>query len=191
LNRNTLLGLGAGLVAGLAVGYYFGFSKGSEEAPVTVASAPAGAAPAVPPTSAFEVQQRIAMGQQMVARDPKNVQAWIGLGNDYFDSHQREKAIEAYGKALALAPNNPDVLTDQGVMYRETGAFDKAIANFEKANQLDPRHMQSLYNLGVVYAHDLKDASKAIKAWSQIIEANPTSPLAAQARQSIDEIKKR
>ena len=123
------------------------------------------------------------------ATDPVNAKAWIALGNRYFDLHQRQKAIEAYGKALQLDPNNPDVLTDQGVMYREIGAFDRAIANFEKANTIDPRHLTSLLDLGVLYAQDLKDEDKAIKTWTRLIRLAPTSIQAARAQAYIEQLK--
>ena len=129
--------------------------------------------------------------EQIVRQDPKNVGAWIQLGNDYFDTQQRQRAIDAYARALELQPNNPDVITDQGVMYRELGAHDKAIANFKKANELDPKHIQSLYNLGVVYAHDLKDADKAAQAWRRVIDVAPGSPQAAQALQGLAELQQR
>jgi cytochrome c-type biogenesis protein CcmH/NrfG len=144
--------------------------------------------PPVPPPGVGDVQRRIAGEEQVVAQDPKNVQGWISLGNDYFDTKQRQKAIDAYARALALAPNNPDVLTDQGVMYRELGAADKAVANFKKAGEIDPRHIQSAYNLGVVYAYDLKDREKAIAAWRRVIEIDPRSPQAAQAQQAMADL---
>ncbi len=157
---------------------------------------PQPAAPAAPaaqapmPTANMDYQRRIATAEQVVARDPKNLQAWIELGNDYFDTQQRQKAVDAYARALELDPNNANVLTDQGVMYRELGSFDKAVANFQRANAVDPNHMQSLFNLGVVYAYDLKQPDKAIQAWQRIVEKNPMSPQAAQARQAIDDIKR-
>jgi cytochrome c-type biogenesis protein CcmH/NrfG len=148
----------------------------------TVPQLPAGA----PPSGAnFETQQRIAIAEQLVQREPNNVQAWIQLGNDYFDTRQAQKSVDAYAKALALQPNSPDVLTDQGVMYRDLGQFDKAIANFEKAQQLDPRHVQSLYNLGIVWAYDKKDASKATRYFGKVIEMAPGSQQAVQARQHL------
>ncbi len=165
-----------------------------------VPAAPVAAAPAAPgqamppgpaPGGAVDYQRRIQTAEAVVAQDPKNLQAWIELGNDYFDTQQRQKAIDAYGKALELDPNNPNVLTDQGVMYRESGAYDKAIANFQKANKIDPSHMQSLYNLGVVYAYDLKQPDKAIEVWNRIIQANPMGPQAVQARQAIEDVKRR
>jgi cytochrome c-type biogenesis protein CcmH/NrfG len=195
MDRNIMIGIAIGLVAGLGLGYYFGSNQAGAvvTAPLPAPSAP-GAAPfqgQVPQgmggTNSFELQRRIFANQQLVATDPKNVQAWVALGNDHFDLHQPEKSVEAYGKALELAGPNPDLLTDQGVMYREMKAFDKAIANFEKANKLNPKHLQSLFNLGIVYSEDKKDLPKAIKVWNQLIAIDPASPQAAQARQAIKE----
>jgi cytochrome c-type biogenesis protein CcmH/NrfG len=134
-------------------------------------------------------QQQIAAMRQLVDRDPGNAKGWVALGNQYFDSQQREKAVEAYGKALQLEPDNPDVLTDQGVMYRELGAFDKAIANFEKATTIDPGHLTSLLDLGVLYAEDLKDHEKAITVWNRLIQIAPASPQAAKAHDYIQQLK--
>jgi cytochrome c-type biogenesis protein CcmH/NrfG len=184
---NVVRAVTLGLVAAIAVAP-FGCKRRERPLPPQT---PVAAAPTAPmPGVNMDYQRRIATAEQVVARDPKNLQAWIELGNDYFDTQQRQKAIEAYARALELDPKNPNVLTDQGVMYRETGAFDKAVANFEKANSIDPNHMQSLFNLGVVYAYDLKKPDKAVAAWNRIIERNPMSPNAAQARQAIEDVKR-
>jgi cytochrome c-type biogenesis protein CcmH/NrfG len=190
MNRYTILGLAVGLVLGVFIGYQAGSSRVGGPSPAAMSGVPA--MPQMPPQAPgadVEVQNRIAMNQSIVARDPRNVQAWVQLGNDYFDSRQAQKAIEAYGRALDLKPNDPNVLTDQGVMYRALGQYDKAIDNFQKANKADPSHVQSLFNMGVVYAHDLKDAKKATAAWSKVIQLAPASEQAAQARQGIDELK--
>lgn len=113
---------------------------------------------------------------------------WIALGNQYFDIHQRDKAIEAYAKALELDPNNPDVLTDQGVMYSETTQYEKAIANFQKAHAVDPTHLPSLLNLGMLYAQSLKDYDQAIKTWKRVIEIAPTTVQAGKAHAYIQRV---
>jgi cytochrome c-type biogenesis protein CcmH/NrfG len=193
MNRYTIIGL----VVGLIVGVFIGYQAGSA---VTHGAAPTAQMPSMPSMPPMpqgppaggadpQVQGRIAMTQAIVARDPKNVQAWIQLGNDYFDTHQAQKAIEAYGRALELRPSDPNVLTDQGVMYRALGQFDKAIANFEKANRADPKHVQSLFNMGVVYAHDMNQPKKAIDAWNRVIQVAPQSEQAASAKNGIDELK--
>ena len=137
------------------------------------------------------VEQRIAIAKQLVAQNPKDVQAWISMGNDYFDSRQFQLSVDAYAKALELDPKNPDVLTDQGVMYRDLGQYDKALANFLKANQIAPTHMQSLMNAGVVYAYDLKDPKRAEEAWLKVIANDKSGRFAGQAGAAIAEMRQR
>jgi cytochrome c-type biogenesis protein CcmH/NrfG len=190
LNRNLISGLAIGVFAGFLAGYFLGASRSNGEAPPVAAMPPAAAAPAMPPgPNPMELQERITANKQVVAADPKNVQAWIGLGNDYFDLHQAKESVDAYGKALELDPKNANVLTDQGVMYRELKQFDKAVANFQKAAKLDPQHVQSLFNLGIVYSQDLNKPAEAIKAFSQVIATAPASPQAAQSRQLVEGLK--
>jgi tetratricopeptide (TPR) repeat protein len=139
--------------------------------------------------SPTDYQARIAEAEKIVVREPNNLQAWTQLGNDYFDTDQPQKAINAYGKALELDPRNPGVLTDQGIMFRKVGWFDKAISNFEKARQIDPGHLQSLYNMGVVYANDLKQPDKALQAWSLYLQLDTTSPTAQQLKGLVEQLK--
>jgi len=174
---------------------------GSAPLPAFDSPVPAGLAQQAPPQGmpggmpqaavpSPEVFQRIEMNQKLVAKDPKLVGIWIQLGNDYFDTRQQQKAIDAYAKALALNPNNPDVLTDQGVMYRDLGRFDEAIANFEKSAKIDPSHVQSSYNLGVVWSNDKHDNAKAAAAFNRVISIAPSSPQAAEARRALAEMGK-
>ena len=198
MNKDILIGIVMGLLGGFIIGYFTGTTRSANEQPATIAAAvpmpSPGAAPAGMPQStgtmpvATEAQARIFSNTQIVAREPKNLNAWKQLGNDYFDTHQPQKAVDAYAKALELEPNNADILTDQGVMYRQLMAYDKAIANFEKSSKLDPKHMQSLFNLGIVYSQDLKQNEKAIKAWNRIIALEPASQQADQARAAIAEL---
>jgi cytochrome c-type biogenesis protein CcmH/NrfG len=190
LNRNLISGLAIGVFVGFLAGYFLAASRSNEEVPAVPTAPPAAAAPALPPgPNPMELQQRIAAGKQVVAADPRNVQAWIALGNDYFDLHQAKDAVDAYAKALELDPGNANVLTDQGVMYRELKQFDKAVANFRKAADLDPAHIQSLFNLGIVYSQDLNKPAEAIKAFTKVAQTAPASPQAAQALRLIETLK--
>lgn len=167
--------LGTVLVVGVS-------TKNRSEVPGNVAVTPGAGSPT-------DYQQRIAEAEKIVAQDPKNVQAWIMLGNDYFDTEQPQKAINAYTKALELKPNDTNVLTDQGVMFRKVGFFDRALANFEKAQQIDPNHLQSLYNIGVVYRDDLKKPEKAIEIWTKYLKLDSTSPAAQQIKAQLEQTK--
>ena len=205
MNRNIVFALVGGLAAGFLAGYVVFGGSSEPAAPVTAAPAapvmPApslggglpGAAPGAMPTGpalpSAEVQARITQLEATLLADPKNHDAWVALGNDYFDSHQAQKAVDAYAKALALKPEDPDVLTDQGVMYRHLGQFDKALASFQKANKAQPTHIQSLFNMGIVYSADLHKPAEAAKAFNKVIALAPTSDQAAQAKQLLSQLK--
>lgn len=198
MNRDLMTGLALGLVIGLLGGYLLGSRKTVEPA-VTVAGGtmPAQplAAPMPPPqapqhgAAPVELQAQILQLEAAIARNPKDLESLIHLGNAYFDTHQPQKAVDTYAKALALDPANVGVVTDQGVMFRELGDFKKALANFERAQKLVPDHPQSLINIGVVYSVDLQEPAKARKAYQRVLEKHPGTPQAEQARAALAELK--
>lgn len=146
-------------------------------------------APHLGANTPVDLLQRIADGEKAVAGKPKDLAAWIQLGNDYFDAGQPAQAVHAYDKALELDPDNADVLIDQGSACMRIGWYDKAVGNFEKALQIDPNHEQSLVKLGIVYAVDLKQPDKALKAWNRFLELNPSSPASQQVRLWAEQLK--
>ena len=175
----AVFALVAGLLGGILVTMLVK-DKGSQQVSTAI---PSGSG------SPTDYAQRIAEAEKIVAANPKNLSAWISLGNDYFDTEQFQKAIHAYSKALEIQPDNPNILTDQGVMYRKVGWYDKALANFEKAQKLDPRHLQSLFNIGIVYAADLKQPDKAIAAWTRYLQLDSGSPTAMQIKSMMETLK--
>ncbi len=179
MKKETLLIVVVTLLAGFIIGLMFGQNDSG-----TKTLAPAGAPTGPMPT--VNLQQKLGELKNIVANAPANFQAWVALGNEYFDSNQFMDAIEAYDKALAIKPDSPNVLTDQGVMFKRLGWFDRAIGNFTKANQVDPSHATSLYNLGIVYRYDLQDFPKAEEAWTKFLEVSPTGPGSDRVRQDLE-----
>ena len=181
MNKDSILIAVVALIVGLLGGYLvFSISTAGKVQQANTAI-PSGAG------SPTDYAQRIAQAEKIVAQDPKNVNAWISLGNDYFDTEQTQKAVNAYGKVLEIQPNNPNVLTDQGVMFRKIGWYDKALANFEKANTVDPNHLQSLYNAGLVYMVDLKQPEKATPYWEKYLRVDSNSPTAMQIKSMMEQ----
>jgi len=176
MKKETLLFAVVCLIVGVLVGVLVSGKRDKSASFNTGSGVQAPVAPVV------NYAQRIRAAKELVEKEPENRRAWVQLGNDYFDSDQYPLAIEAYDKALALDPNDANVLTDQGVMYRKLGWYDKAIANFKQANTVDPAHLQSVYNLWVVYRQDLQDLDGAKKAIERYLEINPNGPKAAELR---------
>lgn len=175
-------------VAGLIIGFLLGILVGGKTMggnTASVSTLPQNVAPLVNPA---DRNARITEMEKVVAGDPKNVQAWVSLGNDYYDAQNPQKSIQAYAKALELNPNDPNVLTDQGIMFRALGFFDKALANFDKANKLNPQHLQSLFNSGIVYAVDLKQPAKARPFFERVAQQGGSSELGNQAREMLQQL---
>ena len=181
--ENVYLACLLALAVGFFGGVMFGIYKTGPPGPVQTA-APVQQTP-IPPSNA-ELLNEIAMLVRQVAANPSNLDAWISLGNKYFDTDQYEKSIQAYKKALDLTPNNANVWTDMGVMYRRSGRPKEAIKAFDKAIEVDPRHETSRYNKGIVLMHDLNDIKGAIAAWEGLLQINPVA--VAPNGQSVDQM---
>ena len=177
----VLVAIGA-VVVGFLAGIVFSVYQGPAQAPVAMApqqspvgpgaqQAPAGGPAGLSPDEASHVMSL----EKEVAANPDNADAWVALGNIWYDTHNPDKAIEAYEKSLTIRPNDPNVLTDLGVMYRRAGKPEKAIEAFDKAIAADPRHEVSRFNKGIVYIYDLKDLNQGLKAWEELVAQNPNA----------------
>ena len=165
------------LVVGFLLGVVLTVYKSSSGLPVP--SAPPRSQPPPPQAGtqgpSVETATRIFKLEKLTNQNPNDVEAWIQLGNSYFDSENHEKAINAYQKSLALKPDDANVLTDMGVMYRRSGKPAEAVEAFDKAIAVDPRHEVSRFNKGIVLMHDLNDIAGAVKAWEGLVAVNPAA----------------
>ncbi len=177
-----------GFITGATVAILKG-TKGSER-PSFVLKPQMAPVPVPQGPDPIETASKIQSLKEIVKKDPKNLPAWIELGNLYFDSGQPKEAIEAYRQYLAVKPDNSDVRTDMGIMYRALGEFDRAIEEFKKAAQSDPKHMNSRYNIGIVLLHDKGDIKGAIKAWEDYLRVDPNSEKAQKVRTQMENLKK-
>ena len=164
-----LISLGVGFLGGATLSSF----KFSKDASTPVQSMPQ----QVPQGDQIspDLNNRISDLEAETSLKPENVEAWIQLGNLYFDTNQFDGAIRAYKKALELDPNNPNVWTDLGVMYRRSGNPSQAIKSFDRAIAVDPSHEISRLNKGIVLMHDLDDIQGAIKAWEELVKVNPSA----------------
>ena len=162
------------VVIALAAGFFAGTVVMELRQPagarVQAESAP-GAAPEVSGAEAARIKEL----EITLATKPGDSGLWVELGNLYFDTHQAQKSITAYEKAIALGVKSPDVWTDLGIMQREAKLPKEALASFAAALKLNPRHENALYNTGVVLLHDTGDKAGAAEAWGRLLEINPSA----------------
>ena len=75
-------------------------------------------------------------------------------------------------EAAKLAPNNPDVLYLQGMVYLERRDFAKAQVSLEKSTQLEPNNPRALSSLGMALANQEK-YDRAIAPLEKSIQMDP------------------
>ena len=181
MKKESLLILFAGIVFGAVVGFIL-TREHYEKKLADMAAKPAprshtqGAQ--APPPDAFDTNQHDSMISQFIeeASQPGNLDAKVMLGNIYYDRGNFKAAMAWYEKAVALDDQNPSVLVDLGVCYRNLGEYEKALNNFDQALELEADKKQALYNRVVVLAFDLKKADEARIALSRLKDAYPDDP---------------
>jgi tetratricopeptide (TPR) repeat protein len=99
--------------------------------------------------------------ETLLAQDSNNYDHLVQMANTQYDLNDFVKAAGFYEKARAIRDESPDVLTDLGVCYKETGKAQKALELFDRAADMRPDHWQSRYNAAVVRLFDLNDAAGA------------------------------
>jgi cytochrome c-type biogenesis protein CcmH/NrfG len=178
-----LLSLVLALLVGTAVGRYLLPADGirlPEREQARPSELPAGGDP--------KILANLLRHEEELRRDPDNAEAWTHMGNLYYDAGEAEKSIQAYERALTLAPDVPDVLVDCGVMYRKIKNYNKALEYFTKALAVSPRHEIALFNTGIVLYYDLRRQAEGVEAWRKLLRINPQAK-SPQGRPVVDIIK--
>ncbi len=104
-------------------------------------------------TKSFEKQK---------AKNPKDIENYITLGELYGRQGLFDKSIEALKKAIEIDPTNDRAYNNMGTAYAVQKKFSLAAEMFSKAVQNNPNNTSYLMNLGLSYM-DLKQKNKAIE----------------------------
>jgi tetratricopeptide (TPR) repeat protein len=182
----------AGVLFGLIAGWIIGSQQASGR-PSSGAAAPqsaAAAAPAAPAARAAVLDDaQVTALKSVVEREPKNAVPRAQLANLYFDADRYDEAIKWYSEALAIAPNDVNVITDLGVCYYYTNQPDKALEQFNRSLTLDPKHTKTLLNVGIVKAFGKQDLEGALQSWQKVLEIAPDSAEGQAAKRALDSMR--
>jgi len=196
--KNPWFTLILGLMVGLAVGYLL-----AEMQPVPPARVPVtggggesttGALPeGHPPVpeqgqAAASVASQSRELQQLLEQNPEDSRLLIALGNLHFDAGDWPDARAWYERALEVGAENPDVITDLAVVYRNLKQPERALENLDRAIQLAPEHWQAWHNKVVILQFDLHlhdEAAQALERLEEIGRSNPAVPDLSSLQQQI------
>src|SRR5262245_61448865 len=176
---NAITGI-AGILFGIIVGYIIGAGQ-LQPVPST--------APAQPAQAAVVTDAELQAYRNVLAADPRNLQANVALANKLYDAGRYAEAIPYYEQAVTIDMKDANLSTDLATALFYVGRVDDALAQLEKSLAIDPKHAQTLFNLGIVRRDGKKDAKGAVEAWERLLavapgyaEADRVRALIAQAR---------
>lgn len=97
-------------------------------------------------------------------------------------------AFDTYCRALAVDPSNESTLDGLDRLARSTGRFEDQASQFERLGEAeqDPELSSRLLTLAArTVEHDLRDADRAIKLYSKVLEIDSRNLDAAEALQNL------
>lgn len=86
--------------------------------------------------AAGQTAQAMDSFESALAADPRNLQAWLGMARTAEAQGLPGKAVRYYREALAIDPNDVQVLALQGNVLVERGAKARAEANLDRIRKL-------------------------------------------------------
>lgn len=146
--------------------------------------APAEQVPAPAATSTPSIDPlRLARMQARVAANPADAGALAALGDLYSEAGDASAAKEWHAKALAVAPNDLEVLLAYGVDLFNLRDYPGATAAWVRVTDLKPTDVNAWYNLGWAYmSADPPLPDKADAAWARVLQLAPDSDMAKTVR---------
>jgi len=143
-----------------------------------------------PLSKANQIQQAQTELAQITAKDPDNFEAWVLLGRTRMGLQQYPQAAEAFGRALALAPDEPNVMVESAEAQMRSSADRRfppnAVALLERAIVGNPQNQRALFFLGL---HQLQqnDPAAASRSWERLlglVDANTAAALLPQINEA-------
>jgi cytochrome c-type biogenesis protein CcmH len=161
-------------------------------APAPNAPAPAGqqaAAPAQHPMG--DVTSMIAGLEAKLQQQPNDPQGWQMLAWSYMRTNRPGDAAQAYARAVALDPKNPEYLSAQGeamVQAADGKISADADAVFKRAHAADPTDPRARYFLAM-YKDQNGDSKGAMADWISLLKsAAPDAPWLSAVRGQVEEV---
>ncbi|TAK83792.1 MAG: c-type cytochrome biogenesis protein CcmI [Betaproteobacteria bacterium] len=145
------------------------------------------------PEAHISPQQVEAMVQRLADKmraNPNDIEGWKLLGRSYAALGRFDQAVDAFAKAAAGAPRDPDLLADFAdvlAMARDQKLDGEPEKLVRRALELDPNHLKSLALAGTA-AYERKDYAAAAAYWQRMLpNVQPGSEDARVIQQNVNE----
>ena len=175
-SRATLLAVALGLAVPLAaVGLYARLGNTAGLVPQAAAQ---------PPVTEADVVAMVEKLAQRMQAQPDDATGWLMLGRSYAALQRFPEAVKAYARAVALTPNDAQLLVDYADVLAAVAqsAAGEPTRLITRALQIEPGNLKALALAGSA-AFERKDFAAAIAYWTQ---ARTAAPAGGEFAQGLD-----
>jgi cytochrome c-type biogenesis protein CcmH/NrfG len=136
----------------------------------------------LPAMAGMPQEQRTAFLEALLRQHPGDRSVTTALAEIYYRAGTYDRARECYESVLSQEPDNLEARSDLASTLFQLRQFDEAIQQLHEVLKSNSTHAKSLLNLGIMMQTCKGDRNAASRYWNQLVESNPQSPYAAQAR---------
>jgi serine/threonine protein kinase/Tfp pilus assembly protein PilF len=127
----------------------------------------------VPPDQGTRSAKARAQAEEALRISPTLGEAHMALGLClYWGDKNYDAALKEFEVAAATSPNNAEVYTYVGGIYRRQGRWREAVASFERARSLDPRDRSVAFQVGNNHLW-VRDWPAATACYNRALEIAP------------------
>jgi tetratricopeptide (TPR) repeat protein len=132
-----------------------------------------------------EVKAFVAEARRLV--NPQTAADFKNAGSYHLDQKRYDQAIEAFSRAIALAPSDPDTYVLRGSAFAKKKAYLTALRDYTEALKLNPKYAWAYHNRADLYRlrHQSADYDRSLDDYNQCLKCNPQYALAYYGRSLI------
>jgi len=161
------------------------------EPPPTPPPAPVPAPPKEEPPAPVEKAPELVKDTPKEVKEaprPKGAKALLAEARKLRERGKIEKALDLFGRAVDLDPENPEALAGRGWCYLDLSQYAPAEASFQGALEQEPDHADALIGLAETYRYEGRRAD-ALKFYERYLSMHPGGDDAVAARNAISQLK--
>ena len=121
----------------------------------------------------------------VLAADPKNVDALFCMGLVHYGQKRLSKAKELLEEAVEVNPHHKNVLHYLAKLHEEEGNCSGAVKHLLKLLELEPNELTVAIRLGNCY-HSMRERQKGREVFEEVLRKDPTNQVALNNLGKID-----
>ncbi len=120
-----------------------------------------------------DVDSALELLKTAVILDEKNDDAFLEIGDIYFNGEDLDSAIKAYCEAIKLNPKNAPAYNKCAMALWQKDFIEEAIISYHKAISVKPDYYSAYNNLGVIYLDGIRNLKEAKKLFETALSLKP------------------